>query len=248
MGAVLRALARALPLVADRRVLGLVLLPLLGAVVAWTVLAIVFWTPLAAGFAALVGKAATAMGAGELPWLGTIAGNVFTFVALTLAVGAVALAAVAVLAGPVFVRAIEGRYFPGLERRRGGTLAGGVGNAAVAIAVWLAAWLPALPLLLVPGLAIVVPLVLGAWLNQRLFRYDALAEHASADERQAIFRGARWRLLGLGLVLAPLALVPVVNLAAPLYAGLAFTYLCLDELAALRAGTGQGTDRGEQAT
>jgi hypothetical protein len=39
----------------------------------------------------------------------------------------------------------------------------------------------------------------------------------------------------LGLVLAPLSLIPVVNLFAPIYAGIAFTYLCLDELAAARA-------------
>jgi uncharacterized protein involved in cysteine biosynthesis len=247
MAAVLRALGRALPLLADRRVQGLVLLPLLGAVLAWTALAIAFWTPLSAGLAALVTRAATAVGAGNLDWAGAIAGNVFAFVVLTLVVGAVGLAAVAVLAGPVFVRAVETRYFPSLERRRGGTIAGGAWNAATALAVWLAAWLTALPLLLVPGFALAVPLLLGAWLNQRLFRYDALAEHASADERRVIFRAARGRLFALGLVLAPLALVPVVNLAAPLYAGLAFTCLCLDELAALREH-GPGTDdRGANA-
>ena len=41
---------------------------------------------------------------------------------------------------------------------------------------------------------------------------------------------------GLGLVLAPLSLVPVVNiLVLPIYAGNAYTELCLAELAALRA-------------
>jgi len=40
--------------------------------------------------------------------------------------------------------------------------------------------------------------------------------------------------MGLGLLLAPLAYIPVVNLFAPLYAGVAFTFLCLDALAAQR--------------
>ena len=45
---------------------------------------------------------------------------------------------------------------------------------------------------------------------------------------------ARWRLFGLGLALSPLSLVPFVNLLAPIYAGLAFTCLCLGELDELR--------------
>jgi len=55
----------------------------------------------------------------------------------------------------------------------------------------------------------------------------------------------RGRLLVLGLVLAPLSLIPLVNLFAPIYAGIAFTYLCLDELAAFRArGMSQVTASG----
>ena len=77
--------------------------------------------------------------------------------------------------------------------------------------------------------------LLNAWLNQRLFRYDALALHAGRDELPAVIRGARGRLLLLGLLLAPLSLVPFVNLIAPIYAGIAFAYLCLSELAAYRA-------------
>jgi hypothetical protein len=87
----------------------------------------------------------------------------------------------------------------------------------------------------VAALFIATSLLLSAWLNQRLLRYDALAEHADAGELRDIVRGARGRLLGLGLLLAPLSYVPIVNFFAPLYAGVAFTYLCLDELAARRA-------------
>jgi len=78
--------------------------------------------------------------------------------------------------------------------------------------------------------------MLNAWLSQRMFRYDALAEHASAAEIATIVRDNRARLFGLGLALSPLSLVPIVNvLVLPIYAGIAFTELCLSELAALRA-------------
>ena len=84
---------------------------------------------------------------------------------------------------------------------------------------------------------VAVSLLLNAWLSQRMFRYDALAEHATADEIRAVLRENRVRLLGLGLTLSPLSLVPVVNLLVlPIYAGIAFTELCLSELARLRMG------------
>src|SRR6185312_7856201 len=114
--------------------------------------------------------------------------------------------------------------------------AGSVGNAALALLIFVPLWLVSLPLLVFPPLYAVASLLLNAWLSQRMFRYDALAEHASAAEIATVLRGSRARLLGLGLVLSPLSLVPVFNvLVLPIYAGIAFTELCLAELAALRA-------------
>lgn len=246
MAAVLRAAVRALWLLGDRRVLLLVLAPLLGAVLLWTVLAIAFWGEISGALGRLVGRAAAFLGQGAgVDVLGSIAGNLLAFAVLTLFAGALVVAALAILAGPVFARAAEDRYFRGLERRCGGTVAGGIANATTAIALWLAGWLVALPLVFVPVLNVLAPIVLGAWLNQRLFRYDALAEHADPDERSVVFRSARGRLYGLGLLLAPLAYVPVVNLVAPLHAGLAFTCLCLDELAALRAREARAIPEGK---
>jgi uncharacterized protein involved in cysteine biosynthesis len=67
-----------------------------------------------------------------------------------------------------------------------------------------------------------------------MFRYDALSEHASAEEFGAIVRGTGRRLYGLGLALAVLLYVPLVNLAVPVLSALAFTHLCLGELSRLR--------------
>lgn len=236
MSTVARALARALPLVFEARVLGLVLAPLAAAAVLFTVLALLFWAPVGTGIAGMLTRGMRAIGVPTaLDWLATAGGGVAAFLLFALAVGAFALAAIAVLAGPVFTRVVALRRFPDLERKRGGSLSGGALNAVFALAVWLPLWLATLPFLLIPLVGVPLSLCLSAWLNQRLFRYDALAEHASAEERAAVIREARGRLFALGLVLAPLAFVPVANLIAPLYAGLAFTHLCLDELAALRA-------------
>lgn len=235
MSGIVRALVRALPLVADRRILMLVAAPLAGAVVLWLVAAIAFGALLTRALAAWIAQALSALGGSAEPGgFATAGAAALAFVLITLTAGALALAAIAVFAGPVFVRVVAAKHFPGLEYKRGGTLAGGAWNAIGAVALWIPLGLAALPLLLFPLVGVPFSLAVNAWLNQRLFRYDALAEHASAEERAVIFRTARGRLFALGLVLSPLSFVPLVNLVAPLYAGLAFTWLCLAELDALR--------------
>ena len=65
-----------------------------------------------------------------------------------------------------------------VERRGGAALAGAAGAAVAAAVAVSAAW----PLL---------PLALFGYLNQRVFRYDALAEHASGWEMQTLIRRHR---------------------------------------------------------
>ena len=154
---------------------------------------------------------------------------VLMFAALAIAT---ALAAIAVLTMPVIVKTVAARHFPGLAARRGGTFAGSTRNAVLALLVFVPLWLLTLPLLALPPLYVAASLLLNAWLSQRMFRYDALAEHASGDEIAAVVRERKTRLLLLGLALSPLSLVPIVNmLVLPIYAGIAFTELCLAELA-----------------
>ena len=140
------------------------------------------------------------------------------------------------VAMPVIVPLVGERHYPRLERREGGTVAGSVWNAAAAVLMFAALWLATLPLWLTGIGALLLPPLISAHFNQRLFRYDALAEHASAAEREAIVRGSGGRLYLLGLALALLYYVPFVNLAVPVLSGLAFTHLCLAELARLRHG------------
>jgi uncharacterized protein involved in cysteine biosynthesis len=209
------------------RILAVVFVPLVGAAVLWSVIAWFAWEQLSRWLAH------TFLG-GDGSWSHWVAGAGAALLLMLAAVLTV-LAAVAVLAMPVIVAAVAARDFPLLARGNGGTFAGSLGNAMVAIVVFLPLALLALFLLALPPLFAVASLFLNAWLNQRLFRYDALALHADHDELPAVIRGARGRLMTLGLLLAPLSLIPLVNLIAPIYAGIAFTYLCLDELAAFRS-------------
>lgn len=220
------ALLRAVPVFFSARLLALVLLPLVAAALVWIIVAWLAWDPLVRWLAQSL-----------FAWserLGPVAAGVLAAATLMLAAVLTALVAIAVLAMPVIVEAVAARDFAELERRHGGTFAGSLINALVSIATFVPLWLLTLPLLVFPPAYIVASIVLNAWLNRRLLPYDALALHADPDELREVIRAARGRLFRLGLVIAPLSLVPLVNLFASLFAGIAFTYLCLDALAAMR--------------
>jgi CysZ protein len=135
---------------------------------------------------------------------------------------------------PVMVGLVAERAYPELARRHGGTVAGGLWNSVAALA-WLALLiLLSLPLWFFPPLWPVLPIVLFAYLNQRVFRYDALAEHATRWEMETLFRRHRRELFLLGVVLALFGLIPLLGFIAPVYGGLAFIHYCLARLAQLR--------------
>jgi hypothetical protein len=62
------------------------------------------------------------------------------------------------------------------------------GNSVVATVLFIVGWVVSIPLWLIPGFSLLIPLLLMGWLNRRTFAYDALSMHASAGEWQAIHR------------------------------------------------------------
>ncbi|HEV2007810.1 MAG TPA: EI24 domain-containing protein [Burkholderiales bacterium] len=93
-----------------------------------------------------------------------------------------------------------------------------------------------LPPWLTGVLAPVAPDVLFAYLNQRLFRYDAFSDHASAEKYRAILEASRGQMYVLGALLALLYYVPLLNLLVPVLSGVAFTHFGLARLSELRTG------------
>ncbi|MGZ5093201.1 MAG: EI24 domain-containing protein [Burkholderiales bacterium] len=229
------AFGRALRDLFQPRVLAVVLLPMLASIVVWSVLAWIFWAPWTEAFQALID--ATAAGR----WLITHGGSwvlgsmsaLFVLAMLMPAVLITAIVITEVVAMPVIVSVVA-RHYPGLKRRGEGTLLGSVANATVAITVFALLWILTLPLWLTGIGAVVLPALNSAYLNQRLFRYDALAEHATREEYGVLVRRAKGRLYALGLLLALLYYVPILNLIAPVVSGLAYTHFCLSELVRLR--------------
>jgi uncharacterized protein involved in cysteine biosynthesis len=135
---------------------------------------------------------------------------------------------------PMMVRHVAQRDYPMLEYKHGGTLLGSILNALIAVVVYLGLWLITLPFWFAAGLGAVFSLLLTAYLNQRLFRYDVLADHASREEFDMILEQSGASLYGMGLILAFLHFIPVINLFSPIYTGLAYIHFGLHKLQKLR--------------
>ena len=236
MSAVIQALLRAGGNLFEPRILALLLLPVLGSFVLWAVLTWVFWDAWT-GFVA--GTLRSTVVAGWLQswsavWIIDYTAVLAVLIAVLPAMLVTALVMTEIFAMPVIVRFVADRYHPGLGHAFGGTVAGSIGNAVVAILIFALLWVLTLPLWLTGFGAFLAPLLTSAWLNQRLFRYDAMADHASPEEFADFVRSSRSELFVLGVLLSLLLYVPVVNLAVPVLSGLAFTQFGLGRLAEMR--------------
>ena len=237
MSEITRALLRAFASLLHPRMLLLMLWPVVIALVLWLGLAFAFWSQ-AAGWLQLQFDQSAAIGWAITVWpLSLVAAHLAAFLLVLLFIPLVLITAVLIIgvfAMPVMVGLVAERAYPGLARRQGGSFAGGLWNSAAALA-WLALLiLLTLPLWFFPPLWPVLPIVLFGYLNQRVFRYDALAEHATSWEMEILFRRHRRELLLLGTVVALFGLIPLLGFFAPVYGGLAFIHYCLARLAQLR--------------
>lgn len=233
---VIAALTRAARNLFEPRIFAIVLLPMLGSMVLWCVLAWLFWDAWTGGIAGAVGSTAVAGWLKDwgAAWVIDSAAVLLVVIAILPAIFVTALIITEIVAMPVIVRFVAGRYHSDLKREAGGTLAGSLFNAAVGIGVFAVLWIVTLPLWLTGIGAVLAPVLTSAYLNQRIFRYDALAEHASAAEFAHITRTSRGDLFLLGILLSLLLYVPLVNLLVPVLSGLAFTHFCLVLLARAR--------------
>ena len=148
---------------------------------------------------------------------------------------------ISVVSMPAMVAHVGGREYPRLERRKGGSVAGSLWNALLALVLFTILFALTLPLWLVPILWPVLPIVLFGYFNQRVYRYDALAEHASSAEIAETIARSRGELFLLGVALAVVGHLPLVGLAMPVYGGLVFIHYALARLAELRGEPIEGS-------
>jgi hypothetical protein len=163
-----------------------------------------------------------------------------------------ALLFMGVAAMPAIVKHVSERQFPTLEMLRGGSFVGSLMTNVTGFIVFVPLWLLTLPLYLVAPLAVAAQVLLWGWLTARVMAYDALADHASEQERADVLRAHRRNLMLIGMLSGAAGALPGIvwiggaaafvlfPLLAPLavwlyvlvfvFSGLWFQYYCLQAL------------------
>ena len=121
--------------------------------------------------------------------------------------------------------AVEARHYPGLPTPRAPPLREQIVSAARFLALAIGLNLAALPLYLVPGINVVSFLALNGYLLARE-NFDALASRRlDPDAARQLWRRRRARFVLAGCAFALAASVPIVNLAAAIFAAAASVHL-----------------------
>jgi hypothetical protein len=196
------------------RVIGLSLLPLLVCGVGVFAFMFFFWESAIAGVRAtlenwlLVESLLRWLDSLGLQSFRSVLANIVVLAGVVPVVILLSLLLVALCMTPAIVRLAAERRFPLLERKRGGTLLQSVLASLGATLLALVLIVLSMPLWLIPPLVLVLPPLIWGWLTYRVFGFDVLAEHASADERRALLREHRLPMLAMGVMCGYLGAVP----------------------------------------
>jgi hypothetical protein len=145
--------------------------------------------------------------------------------AVTPLIVVVSLLVVALLMAPALVSLVAERRFPNLERKRGGSWLGALVWSLGSTLLAMIALVVSVPLWLVPPLVLILPPLIWGWLTYRVMAYDALAEHASRQERIELLRRHRGWLLGIGVLTGFLGAAPSMLWASGALFAVAFVLL-----------------------
>ena len=177
--------------------------------------------------------------------------------AITPLVVMLSLILVAVMMTPAMVSLVAERRFPKLERKNGASFAGSLTWSLSATLLAVVVLVISIPLWFIPPLILILPPLIWGWLTYRVMSFDALAAHASVEERKALMKKHRSHLLVIGVISGYLGAAPslvwasgalfaaafviLVPVAIWIYtlvfgfASLWFSHYCLDALAQMRA-------------
>ncbi|MDQ5904073.1 MAG: CysZ protein [Pseudomonadota bacterium] len=231
---VFNALVRSLNNLQDRSIWLRLIGPAVVALVVWLALAffalewfvaeLLQWPPL------------TWIAAWGVVWLAKILAWIGGWLAVFSLAYLTAMLLAAIFIVPLLVNEIGAREYPDVARMGEDSVVASTGNSLIAATGFLIGWIGTLPLWLIPGMALVLPIYWLAWLNRRTFAYDALAAHATRSEWKTLFEKHRGNMLLLGVLLGLLAHVPFVGLLVPAFAALAYVHYGLEALRRERGG------------
>ncbi len=157
--------------------------------------------------------------------LKTVVAPLLVIFAVTPLIVVVSLLTVAWFMTPAVVKLVAAKRFPDLQRLRGASFLGSVFWSLGSTLAALLALLVSIPLWAIPPLVLVLPPLIWGWLTYRVLAFDALAEHASAQERRVVFRKHRVALFAMGVVSGFLGAAPSLVWASGALFAAAFVLL-----------------------
>jgi CysZ protein len=137
---------------------------------------------------------------------------------------------------PLIIEHLARRDYPDVVRMGEDSFVRSTTNSVGAAMLFIAGWLLTLPLWLIPGMGLLLPVFWLAWINRRTFAFDALAVHATRWESATLRKEHGLALLLLGVLLALLAHVPLLGLVVPPLAAIAYVHYSLEALRQFRGG------------
>ena len=159
------------------------------------------------------------------PNLKTVVAPLLVIVGVTPLMVVTTLLVVTLFMTPSLARLVGERRFPGLERKRGGSLWAGVWWALMSVLLAMGALALTLPLWLVPPLALILPALIWGWLSYRVMSFDVLAEFASEPERHTLMARHRLSLLAIGVLSGLMGAAPSLVWASGALFAAAFVIL-----------------------
>ena len=159
-----------------------------------------------------------------LDWVVDALGGLAAIVLTLVLFPGVAAAIVSLFLDRVVV-AVEARYYPDLPPARAAPLAEQIGGALRFLVVVVGFNLLALPLYLVPALNLVVFYGLNGYLLAREYFELVAPRRLDPSAARVLWRSRRAEALAGGVVFALVATVPLVNMAAPVFAAATMTHL-----------------------
>jgi hypothetical protein len=142
--------------------------------------------------------------------LSTVFAPLLVLVLATPLIVVLCLLLVAIFMTPAMVEMVGTRRFPKLEHKHGGSLLVSIIWSLGSTLLAALALLISMPLWLIPPLVLLLPPLIWGWLTYRVFAFDVLAAHASAQERKALLRQHRSSLLLMGIVSGYMGAAPTL--------------------------------------
>jgi len=130
---------------------------------------------------------------------------------------------------PVIVRVLHVKYYGNIPKIAASGI-GSVWNTLFHSVMFLLLFGITLPLWLLPGLQIFLPILLTAAYNRRIFSYDALGDFLTHKDVKTFQKDNKSDLLLLGIFVGTLAYMPLASFFMPIMGAITYTHYCLGTL------------------